>query len=131
MVNGRFAENRIKPNPTASGRELRRPRVREGDSRRHGNCGMGDPSAGHGLGSHGRVFLTKTAGLDFIGSNDMSGEPFFGRAGRAPESRFRLAGTGHDSGPCRDLRSTRSGSMGIVVGDPDADGIPNFYITHL
>jgi len=89
---------------------------------------LGDPSAGHGLGVTAG-FFDETAGLDLLVSNDMSGNHFWSSRGD-PREPFSLQEQAMIRGLAVDLRSLAQASMGIAVGDPDADGDTDFYITH-
>ncbi|TWT73978.1 FG-GAP-like repeat-containing protein [Allorhodopirellula solitaria] len=89
---------------------------------------LGSHSIAHGLGIVAGYF-DQNDGLDLYVANDMSGNHFWSGSQDA-EGDFQFDEQAKMRGLSVDNRSLPQASMGIAVGDPDADGDTDFYLTH-
>ena len=89
---------------------------------------LGPHSIAHGLGIVAG-FFDQNEGLDLYVANDMSGNHFWSTSIDKDEP-FQLDEQAKMRGLAVDNRSLPQASMGIAVGDPDADGDTDFYLTH-
>jgi Flp pilus assembly protein TadD len=89
---------------------------------------LGPHSIAHGLGIVAG-FFDDQPGMDLYVANDMSGNHFWSTRHSA-DTPFQLHDEAMLRGLAVDNRSLAQASMGIAVGDPDADGDTDFYLTH-
>lgn len=89
---------------------------------------LGPHSIAHGLGIVAG-FFDQDEGLDLYVANDMSSNHFWSTRSDQ-EGNFQLDEQAKLRGLAVDIRSLPQASMGVAVGDPDADGDTDFYLTH-